>query len=172
MIWLVPILLLIVVLMHEFGHFIAAKLQSLSVDKFGFSLKPLPHFYVSIIENNITLRQRILFLLGGNLMVLFLFTCFLLSGFDNRYVYYILAYQIIIDTNPFYSDYVVIIISFLFRKLFKENNYSRFKNEIERLNINTLKENYMFSLTWYTHCILWGLLIILLVSPKFFNNYL
>jgi len=172
MIWLIPILLLIVVLMHEFGHFIVAKLQRLPVDKFGFSLKPLPHFYVSIIENNITMRQRILFLLGGNLMVLLLFTCFLLSGFDHRYIYYILVYQILIDTNPFYSDYVVIIVSFLYRKLFRASYYTRSRKENQELNINEIKDRYMFSPVWYLHCILWGILAILLISPKFFNNYL
>jgi membrane-associated protease RseP (regulator of RpoE activity) len=172
MIWLVPIFLLIVVLVHEFGHFVSAKLQHLSVVKFCFTVKPLPHFYISIIENSITMRQRILFLLGGNLMILLLFAGFLLSGFDNRYIYYILVYQILIDTNPFYSDYVVVITSFLYRKLFRTNYYTRSKKENQELNINEIKERYMFNPIWYIHFILWGILSILLVSPKFLNNYI
>jgi hypothetical protein len=172
MIWIVPILLLTIVLMHELGHYIAAKLLRLQIDKFRFVLKPLPHFYISIIDNKITTHQRTVFLLGGNIMILFLFVCFLLTGFDNRYIYYILVYQILVDTNPFFSDYVIIITMFLFRKFFIPNYADNPKNENEGLSVNKLKELYMFSPVWYIHCFLWGALIVLLISPIFFNNYI
>ena len=87
MLWIVPLLLLLVLLLHESGHYIAAKLQGLIVDKFGFSLKPLPHFYVSIIDQKVKMRQRIIFLLSGNFIILLTFGMFILSGINCKYLY-------------------------------------------------------------------------------------
>jgi hypothetical protein len=171
MLWIIPLLLLFVVLLHESGHYIAAKLQGLIVDKFSFSLKPLPHFYVSIIDYKISMRERILFLLSGNFIILLIFVTFILSGINYKYLYYAFVYQIIVDTNPFYSDYVVAIISYSYRKWFRKQHIENDINTTGDMTIDNLKDIYMFSPIWYLHCLIWGLLIILLVSPKFLNNY-
>ena len=68
------------------------------------------------------------------------------------------------DFNPFYSDYVVAIMSYIYRDDFKKGDAN--ENLIEEL-----KEKYMFSTIWYIHLILWGIMIILLLSPKFINPY-
>jgi membrane-associated protease RseP (regulator of RpoE activity) len=173
MIWSIPIFLLLIVLLHEVGHVISAKIQGLIVEKFSFSLKPVPRFYVTIIENKITMRQRLLFLLGGNFMVLFLFAIFLITGINNKILYYVFVYQIVLDTNPFYSDYVIAIMSYVFRKDYKKiylhSKYGQ-KNQDE-LTENDLKELYMFSPVWYIHFVLWGMLIILLASSKFLSSF-
>ena len=164
MAWFIPLYVLVVVLMHELGHYIAAKVQGLIVEGFNFELKPLPHFYVSVIDDRLTMKQRLIFLIGGSLMTLLLLILFLISGIDNRYLFFILICQTLLDFNPFYSDYVVAIMSYIYRDYFK-------KNETNENLIEELKERYMFSTIWYIHLILWGIMIILLLSPKFINPY-
>ena len=166
MYWII-LILLFTLLLHEFGHYLSAKIQGLIVDKFSFSLKPIPHLYVSIIDNKISLRKRILFLLSGNMIIILSFLIFLLSGFECKYIYYAFAYQIILDTNPFFSDYVITIISYLYKK---EIYHSFIENKME-VDINNLKKKYMFSPIWYIHFVLWGILIIFIVSPSFLNIY-
>lgn len=169
--WTIPILLIGVLLLHESGHYAFAKLQGLMIDKCGFIFKPIPHFYVSVVDRKISMRQRILFLLGGNIFVLIIFVVFLLSGGHSKYVYYIFVYQIIVDTNPFYSDYVIAIMSYVYRNQFTKHYVESERTEEKQMNIDKLKDVYMFCPLWYLHCLLWGILIVLLVSPKFLNNY-
>jgi hypothetical protein len=171
MFWIIPILLLSVLLLHESGHYIFAKVQGLVVDKFGFSIKPLPHFFVSVIDRKISMKQRILFLLGGNIIILITFAMFILSGISFKYLYYAFVYQIILDTNPFYSDYVVAIMSYSYKKYFRKHYSDNGSKEYKEMDINELKELYMFSPLWYIHCLLWGGIIILLISPMFLNKY-
>jgi len=164
MAWFIILYVIAIVLMHELGHYIAAKVQGLIVEGFKFSIKPVPHLYVSIIDNRISMKQRIIFLLGGNMLIMLMLVLFIISGIENKYLYYVLVCQTLLDINPFYSDYVVAIMSYIYRKEFKkeENNDSL---------INELKEKYMFSPIWYIHLLLWGIMIILLLSPNFLNLY-
>jgi membrane-associated protease RseP (regulator of RpoE activity) len=171
MFWIIPILLLSVLLLHEIGHYISAKLQGLVVDKFSFSIKPVPHFFVSVLDYKMSMKQRILFLLGGNIIILIFFILFILSGISFKYLYYVFVYQIILDTNPFYSDYVVAIMSYSYKKYFHKHYLNNGLKENKEVDINKLKELYMFSPLWYIHCLLWGGIIVLLFSPQFLNKY-
>jgi hypothetical protein len=171
MFWIVPILLLSVLLLHESGHYISAKLQGLVVDKFSFSIKPVPHFFVSVIDRRISMKQRIFFLIGGNIFILVTFISFILSGVSFKYLYYVFVYQIILDTNPFYSDYVVAIMSYSYKKYFRKHYLDNGFKKHKEMEINELKELYMFSPLWYIHCLVWGGIIVLLFSPSFLNKY-
>ena len=158
-----------ILLIHESGHLIAAKLLKIKIDKIGFSSKPFPQFYVSVIDHKLTLSKRIIFLLSGNAMVVTTFIIYLLSGFSNIYIFYILALQILIDTNPVYSDYVIAIASYLYRKDIRKHFFNKktdHKDQAGSLS-EEIKEKYKFSKEWYLHMILWGGMIILLYQIKY-----
>ena len=76
------------------------------------------------------------------------------------------------DTNPFFSDYVVAIISYSYSKWFRKQHVENKIKNTDDMDINELKEIHMFSPIWYFHCLVWGVLIVLLVSPNFLNTYL
>lgn len=155
-----------VVFLHEAGHIIAAKLLKLRIDKIGFSYKPFPRFYVSIIDHKLTMNKRILFLLSGNAMVLAVFLIYMILGITNKYIYYVIALQILIDTNPIYSDYVIAISSYIYKRhIRKRFFYMRVGNEESADAIREeIKEKYTFSLPWYCHVLVWGGLCIVLLS--------
>ena len=158
--------------MHEVGHIITAKLFKLNIEKIGFAFRPFPRFYVSIIAHKMTIIQRIIFLLSGNIVTVILFTAFIALNINYQILYYFFAFQIIIETNPIYSDYVVAIISYLYR-----NEYRKYYTQVkhkgsnnENINPDKFKEIYMFSSIWYVHFIVWGILIVILLSQYFLIN--
>ncbi len=167
MYYLTPILVLILLVLHEVGHIIAAKTLHLSIEKVGFSWKPVPRMFVSIIDNNIPTNKRLIYLLSGTLMTSFLFLIFYIFKKPIHCLYYAFAYQLVVETNPFYSDFVVAIISYKHRKEFRaeffKSKYS--KQPVTEDNINLYKEKHMFSLAWYVHFLIWSALIIILLSP-------
>lgn len=164
---LIPIMILVIVI-HETGHIVTARILNLNIDKIGFSLKPFPRFYVSVITRKSTICQRIIFLISGNIATTLIFLLFLLSNLSHPILYYLLAIQIVVETNPVYSDYVVAIMSYLFRKKYDRYYYLARHgiNDDEIINPQKLKEIYIFSSIWYIHFILWGALIITLFSPN------
>lgn len=155
-----------IVVLHEIGHIITAKLLKLSIEKIGFEFRPFPRFYVAIIAHKMTLTQRIIFLLSGNIVTVSLFIVFIVLNVNCQVLYYLFAFQIIIETNPIYSDYVVAIISYLYRDEYRKYyTVTKYKgSDTEKMNPDRFKENYMFSLIWYSHFIAWGILIVILFS--------
>ena len=143
-------------LFHEIGHYISAIILNLKVDCVGFSFKPVPRFFVSIIDSGISLKDRIIFYLSGSISIFLLFAILLFWGFWHTYYYYIIVVQIVVDTNPFYSDYVLAISNLKYksgiRKLFlKEKNPN-----IAIYLSNKIKNEYFYSMTWYIHVLVWG----------------
>jgi membrane-associated protease RseP (regulator of RpoE activity) len=166
------LMLVAALFLHEFGHYLSARLQGLTIDKYGILLKPVPHFYITFVDNNVPIYKRMWFLLGGSMFIISLFSLFLLSGFNNQYIYYVLVIQIIADTNPLYSDYVKMIILHRLRKhIVTQAVYHKRQAFIDE-QVNNITRSYMFSPLWYIHCLLWGVVIVLLLSPRFLNNYL
>ncbi|MBQ9470865.1 MAG: site-2 protease family protein [Bacteroidales bacterium] len=155
-----------VLLVHEAGHYSAAKMQNMLVEGFGLRLKPFPHAYVAVVDKNISIQQRIIFLLSGNLFVIIAFI--ITSALRIQYppLYYIIALQIIVDTNPFYSDYVVATISYMYYARIKRN---RAIGTAADIDVHDLRNEYLFSPTWHIHLIAWGAIIIMLLSPKLLN---
>lgn len=167
MYYLIPIFVLILLVLHEVGHIIAAKTLHLSIEKISFSWKPVPRMFVSIIDNNIPTRRRLIYLLSGTLMTSFLFLVFYILKKPIHSLYYAFAYQLIVETNPFFSDFVVAIISYKSRKEFSaeffKSKYS--KQPVTEDNIKLFTGKHMFSWVWYVHFLIWSALIIILLSP-------
>jgi hypothetical protein len=147
-----------------------AKACGMRIKKIGFTCKPLPHVYVSVIENNLSLLKRILFMISGNFTTIFFFMIGLLYFDVPRIIYFAFAFQIIIELNPFYSDYSL-LLSYIkahskLKITFLQNKKYPTKEEI---NIMYKKENqeHLYSKEWYWHLFIWAMIIIILLSPKF-----
>jgi len=154
--------------MHETGHYVAAKVMKLRIEKAGFTYKPFPRFYVSIIDNGISFQKRGWFLISGNLMTFVLF--FIYLSLFSRYdiVYYVFSYQLIVETNPFYSDYTTIIFSYFYKDDFKrqfEIQSSPDSDQTDKDYKENYKNKYLFGKLWYLHFLVWGIFIIGLLSP-------
>lgn len=160
--------MLFLLFMHEMAHCIAAKMLHLPIEEVGFAWKPFPKFFVAVADKGILFKKKFCFLLSGNLMTLILFLIYLAVGRVDKSVYYAFSYQFIVETNPFSSDYVTIIFSWLFRDRFKRY-YSTIGNHQEGHPMigfeREFKREFMFSKVWYVHFLLWGVLILILLSP-------
>lgn len=170
-----PLYILTIILLHEVGHVIAAKALNLTIERIGFSIKPVPRFYVSIIDNNIPANKRLIYLLSGNLSTLLLFLVFLFSGIGSKSLYYAFSFQLVVETNPFYSDYVIAFISYIYRKDFRAFHIKRKYNaeaQASAFSIEDFKNQYMFGKQWYLHFILWSVLIIFLLSPQLLMHFI
>ncbi len=159
MTWL-PLLLVLTLLMHEMGHLVAAKVLRLPTRGLRFAMRPIPHLYVSVSYYRLTLRRQVLFLLSGSVLVVVMLIAFATLGHPYRDVHLALSIQTIVDTNPFFSDYVVSIMSCLYRREFSQTG----ANEVV---LRELKERYFFSPVWYIHFVTWGVVIALLISGVF-----
>ena len=142
--------------------------MNLRIEKAGFAYKPFPRFYVSIIDNGIPFKKRSWFLISGNLMTIVLFIIYL--SFFNRYdiVYYAFSYQLIVETNPFYSDYTTIIFSYLYKDDFIkqfDNRSPSGRDQVETGYKENYKDKYLFGKFWYLHFTVWGIFIVCLLSP-------
>ena len=103
---LLSLFFLLFLALHELGHIIAAKLMKLEIEKVGFTWKPVPHPYVSVL-NVKSDKQRILFLIAGPIITLSIFILLFAFGqLSREVVYAAIVFQLILDTNPFYSDFV------------------------------------------------------------------
>lgn len=155
---------------HESGHYIAARLMHCNVEKVTFRWTPIPRIFVTIIDSGLSGIQKIIYWIAGNLMTLFLFAVYNIFGISFRPVTSLFVLQIIIETNPFYSDYSN--IAFYIKNRRKLRSMPAFIQDSQmelRVNqiINELKENYFLSDVWYIHFITWGILIV--VACKLFN---
>lgn len=174
--WEIFIFVSLILIVHEFGHYTSAKLLNLEVEKVGFAIKPFPRFYVSVIDSNITLRKRLIYLLSGNFTTLLIFICLLLFGVKDKNLYYAFAFQIIVETNPFYSDYIVATIYYLSIAKFKKQYMQKKQNmktvETKQNIIIALQKEHLFSMIWYIHFLLWALIIVVLLSPKLLMQFI
>ncbi|MBW8049879.1 MAG: hypothetical protein FVQ77_05980 [Cytophagales bacterium] len=144
---------------HELGHIIFAKILGLDIQKVGFSLRPYPHVFVSI-KWPYKKTEKLIYLFSGSFITLSLFfISFVNDFFEHKFLYYAFAIQFIIETNPFYSDFTIAVVS---------NNIERLKNN-RNINADFYKNQflkYQFSFKWYIHFVLWTLLITLLFNLK------
>lgn len=124
---LVILCLVVLMLLHESAHVVAAKLLHLKVEQIGISMTPFPHFFVAISD-----------VPDGYIQYLFMFsgiatTCIILTILWAselllyRFLYTAIAVQFMADTNPFYSDFTL-----------------------------TFGRKYKYGLLWYAHFCLWG----------------
>jgi hypothetical protein len=146
---------LIFMFLHELGHVFAAKFLKLEIKKIGFQTKPYPHFFVAASWPRTNYEKRI-YLFAGMLItnVLFIISWYF-NFFDIKSLLIAFIIQIIFETNPFFSDITIAIVT-SFKKLNYGKSYGMdYKKEFSK---------YQFSKYWYLHFIMWTFLITLLIK--------
>lgn len=147
---IIIIVVFILTLLHEIGHYISAKILRLKIIGYGVRLTPYPSIYVSVKypSNN---SKRLFFLLSGFLatmcsFIIMMYLCF----FNLEVIFWGYFIQLIIETNPFYSDFT---IAYLVK------NSSSF---------DFIKSNntYIKSKKWYFYFFMWICFVLLLIIYK------
>ncbi len=147
----------VLLVIHELGHVIAAKILGLNILKVGFTLKPVPHAYVKVDWPK-KRNERTIFLLSGFAINLILLALSFLSGISFKPLLLALCIQMVIETNPIYSDFVII------------NLANRASSEVRKTRSSysvvyqKLYKEYMHSSKWYLHFGVWVLIIIALIN--------
>lgn len=165
------IISIIVLFFHEMGHYISAKLMNLTVEKISFSMRPLPRFYVSVIDKGIPFTKRMLYYMSGNLVTILLFIILNFIEFKGiRLVRLVVAIQIIIETNPFFSDYSTISF-WLANKQKIDKLPQHIYNSTQEKDIASflghLRETYFLSPVWVIHFVIWTVCLIYLLKMFF-----
>ena len=102
--------ILLFILLHELAHVITIKSLNLSIYNVGIKLKPIPHFFVEFMWSR-KQKENNLILLSGTLCTLTLFgLSFIFNFFNNKILMNSFLFQLVIETNPFYSDFVSVIV--------------------------------------------------------------
>ena len=151
--------LFFLILAHEYGHYLSAKILKLKILSYGFTVKPYPHFYVKVDYISERLK-RFLYLIAGQSITIIMFCCYLMLFYNNvSFLYPVFILFMIIETNPIYSDPIFVIIHNIMQK-----NRIPFSQEV----FNSILNNLLFSYKWYIYFIIWILYIYFLFSTKFF----
>tara|TARA_B110001469_G_C9547523_1_gene271718 strand:+ start:259 stop:744 length:486 start_codon:yes stop_codon:yes gene_type:complete len=146
----------ILLILHELGHIIVAKILNLPIQKIGFLLRPYPHFYVTVKWPQ-KRQYAFIYLFSGTFVTMTLFIISIINNFFNlSFLFWTFVIQLIIETNPFYSDFTIMTTL---------DNLSNRKN-LSASNYKKLFKEYQFTAKWYCHFILWGTLILLLFKLK------
>ncbi|MBY0244063.1 MAG: hypothetical protein K2Q03_01275 [Sphingobacteriaceae bacterium] len=150
-VFFVLIIMIVIVVFHELGHIIMAKILGLKIYNVGVALKPIPHVFVgtAFTQNKM---KRTLFYLGGPFITILLFLMMIIFGL-TRHTFINIAFvlSVIIESNPFFSDYTTLI---LLHKLKGETpNADFFKYRYsERLTA------FYFTGIWYLFFFTWSIL--------------
>jgi len=142
---LLPLTMLVLVCIHESGHVGAAKLLGLRLTHVGIQSKPIPHPYVAIRWSPVRWKVLIFFFAGVALTALQFGVLLTTSFFHQPFVYFGFCAQLILETNPVYSDFTL----------------------AQQFVAGKGRTNNQYSLQWYLHLTLWLALIILLLSPRY-----
>lgn len=138
----------VLVFLHELGHLAAAKLLNLKITSFGITMKPIPHPYVAINWSSNRRKVLIFFFAGMPVTVLLFAVMFSVHFYDLKLLYIAFCIQMILEANPFYSDFTL-AAQFLSHRKPKAT------------------KEYLFSNIWYLHITIWVFLIIGLLSKKY-----
>ncbi len=160
---LVPVLLAVFITIHELGHIAAAKVLNLYLQKVGFSMTPFPHVFVNVAWPKKKI-ERTVYLMSGFITIITLLLLALLFGMTSKPLLIAFGIQLVIETNPVYSDFVIINLT---EKVSAEIARSRqpYKTVYQRIY-----SNYLYSPAWYIHFVLWVVFIVLIV--QLIKNYI
>lgn len=161
---------IILMAFHELAHVLMAKVVDMKVEKISFTMKPLPHVYVSAINAKASNKKNALFLISGNAMTWLLFATLMIYGrlFEVYYpVYIAFAVQLIFEMNPFFSDYTKLFCYYKYMEWIKVQ--FREGRTLSHREIDTKRsfiiQKYMYSYTWYIHFFCWACVVTILLSP-------
>ena len=152
--------LLLLMILHETGHVIFAKTTCLSIHQVGFQLKPYPHFFVAVEWPKSQIKS-LFYLFSGTFVTIILFIiAYIYHWFGTQYLYYAFVIQLIIETNPFYSDFTIAVIT---KNEFNSNKAVIFADlYMERFL------RYQYTFKWYLHFLFWIIFIIILIKYNLF----
>jgi hypothetical protein len=149
--------------LHEVGHYISAKILHLTIKKIGVTTKPFPRVYVAVIDYGISLTKRTIYLASGNVVTILSLSAFLFFGHDSYLWVRVLVFQILIETNPFLSDYATLFFYLKNQKCIDSIpiviRTNAQKKEVENM-VKNMKENYFMSKVWLIHFGLWAILVV------------
>jgi hypothetical protein len=160
---LVPFIILVLIILHELGHVICAKLQGQKIRGVGVTRKPYPHFYVAIDWPRDT-QKKLVYLFSGFSMYLLLVLLATVTGlFQYKLIQLAFILQFLIETNPMYSDFTIAHIT-------NDDafNHVRSKKEYSLLYKNKY-EAHLFSKNWYLHFLIWLILLYFLTKTFSFT---
>ncbi len=150
----VILFLIVLTIFHEIGHLISAKILKLPINKIGFQLEPYPSVFVSVDWPNIKIKKDI-YLYSGTFITLCLFiTSWVFNFFDNKFLYIAFSLKLITESNPFYSDFTISIVTNLYSEKFTKLQINLYKKMFSK---------YQFSFIWYLHFVLWFFIIFILL---------
>lgn len=151
------IFVITLMILHESGHVISAKIMGLDIQKISFQFKPYPHFFVAIEWPKLE-KQRLIYLFSGSFITIFLFIVALsFHFFGIRNVYYAFVFQLILESNPFYSD--ITIAAATKNKLDYTNTQKPYADLYQEQF-----SSYQFSYRWYIHFTIWIAFILFLTK--------
>ncbi len=148
---------IVLMILHELGHVISAKLLGLQVYQVGIQWRPYPHFFVAAEWPKAQYKRLIYLFSGTFITVMLLAATYLLGWLDKQYVYYAFVIQLVIESNPFYSDFTIAAVT--------SNEFDYTTNTKSYADL--YKERFMhyqFSYRWYVHFIGWVILILVLIK--------
>ena len=151
--------LFFLILAHEYGHYLSAKILKVKILSYGYTVKPYPHFFVKVnyISDSV---KRFLFFIAGQSVTIIIFFFYLMFNYSNiSFLYPVFILFMIIETNPIYSDPIFIVI----HNTIQKKNIA-FSQEVFKSSLN----NFIFSYKWYIYFILRILYIYFLFSIKKF----
>lgn len=130
--------------LHESAHICTALIFHLKIRGIGLRIKPMPHIYVEI-DSVIPPFQKIFFTLAGVSITALLWAYFYFTNCTNQILVITLTLQLVMDTNPFYSDVQVL------------NSMLQIKNR------SSIRVSYLFSNIGLVHFSTWALIVIFTV---------
>lgn len=145
------------VMIHELGHVISAKLLGLPIQRIGFQFKPYPHFYVAVKwpKNRM---QKFVYLFSGTSFTLVLFVISICNHFYGLSIlYWVFLVQLTIEINPFYSDFTIAFVN---------NNKLNKRATSYAENYKIEFQKYQYTAKWYFHFVVWTSIIVLLIQFK------
>jgi hypothetical protein len=152
---IVFLLVISLLIFHELGHVVAAKIMGLEIKKIGVSLKPYPHVFVAVEWAREKLKRYIFLFSGTTVTITLFFISIAFNFFELQYLLYAFIFQLIIETNPFFSDFAIAIVT---------NIAEKQKITIDENYFQKVYAKYVFSFGWYLHFGIWIILILLLMN--------
>lgn len=134
----IALVMFLLLVFHELGHVIAAKLISAPIVSVGFYSKAIPHPHVAI-ESPTSLSKKAFYLLAGLMSTLsLLLVCYALNLLVYPMIYLAFSFQIALETNPYYSDLTIL-------------------GEL-------VKPKYKTSTVWYVHFSIWFIILFYVIK--------
>lgn len=100
--------LVVLTIMHELGHVIIALFLRLRIASVGIAAYPYPHPFVKVAHTDERWKRYLFFYAGAGMTLLLFILAFFTGILDYRMIYFAFAIELIIEFNPFYSDFLLV----------------------------------------------------------------